>query len=251
MDHRPNRPHAFASTRWSLVAGGAEGGEQGRRALGELCEIYWFPLYAYVRRQGVAAGDAEDLVQGFLGLLIERNDLATLDASRGRFRAFLIAALRNFVNNERDRERATKRGGDRELISMDADDGERRYLAECSAADTPERAYERGFALELIARCMHELGDDWRRAGREDDYAKLSTLLTPGGDATYREVGESLAMSESAVKMAVHRLRRRMSELLRAEIRDVVLEDEDVEVEIQHLFVVLGSSGQGFSARTE
>jgi len=241
MDSPPRKPAAFASTRWSLVASSAGSGADGRRALGELCELYWYPLFAYVRRQGFARDDAEDLVQDFFRRLIERNDFADLDASRGRFRAFLIAALRHFLSNERDRARAAKRGGGKVLVSIDASQGEHRYLAEAGVASTPEQEYERAFALELIARCLHELGQEWRQADRAADFDRLSTLLTPGDHDGYRTVGAALDMSEAAVKMAVHRLRRRLASLLRREILDVVLHEAEVEDEIQHLFTVLGA----------
>jgi RNA polymerase sigma-70 factor (ECF subfamily) len=251
MESPRGKPVEFVSTRWSLVAGSATLGADGRRALGELCELYWYPLYAFVRRQGFARDHAEDLVQDFFRLLIERNDFAGLDASRGRFRAFLSAALRHFLSNERDRVRAQKRGGGQTTLSIDAARAERRYLAEPATAATAEQEFERAFALELIDRCLGELGEEWRRAGRAADFDRLSALLTPGADESYETVGAALDMSESAVKMAVHRLRRRLAALVRREIRDVVSDDAEVESEIRHLFVVVGARASPFSGDSE
>lgn len=241
MQSPSRHPARFAATRWSLVAASARDDADGRRALGELCELYWYPLYAFARRQGFAREAAEDLVQDFLRALIERGDLGGVDAARGRFRAFLLAALRNFLANERDRARAQKRGGGAAPIAIDAADGERRYVAEPAVAVTPEQQFERSFALALLERCTQELGDEWRQAGRGAEFDRLETLLTPGGDASYRAVGAELTMSETAVKMAVHRLRRRMALLLRGAIRDVVQCEEDVDDEIRQLFLALAA----------
>lgn len=237
----PEQQH-FVTTRWTLVVRGAVRNPDGRRALGELFALYWYPLYAYTRRRGVQRADAEDLVQDFLRSLLERNDLAGLDPARGRFRAFLLAALRNFLANEWDRRRAKKRGGNLAVVSIDADGMERRFRDEVVFEGSAEDAFERGFALELIERSLAALAAEWQSSGRAAIFERLVPLLTPGAHS-YGQVGDAVGMTEAAVKMAVLRLRRRLAHLLRSEIRDIVLDDDDVDEEIHALFAALGRRG--------
>jgi DNA-directed RNA polymerase specialized sigma24 family protein len=231
----------FESTRWSLVA--AAGGDDSvaaREALGALCEAYWYPLYAFVRRRGVSPDDARDLTQGFLTSLLERSDFERLHPDRGRFRAFLLASLKHFLANDAARTRALKRGGGLTILPLALDGAEGKYGHEPIEADTPERLYERRWALTVIDRVMSELHGEWTSDGRGPEFEALKAGLV--GDAPvggYAGVGERLGMTEGAVKVAVHRLRRRFQSRLRQHIADTVADPADVDDEIAYLVRVL------------
>jgi len=228
-------PSSFATTRWSIVvAAGGPTGADARAALETLCATYWFPLYAYARRRGQARHDAEDLVQGFFGTLLERGSVAAADPQRGRFRAFLLTAFQRFAVNEHERAGAQKRGGGVKTLSIDFDDGESRFASEPSHEMTPEREYERRFALALLARVLKSVADE--RPGDAD----LLPYVGGAGDARpYAEIAARRGSTEAAVKVAVHRLRARYREQLRAEIRETVAEERDVDDEIRHLLAVV------------
>lgn len=229
---------AFAQTRWSVVlkAGGAAGPDADE-ALALLCEAYWFPLYAYVRRQGHQPHDAEDLTQAFLARLIEKRYLEGIQREGGRFRSFLLTALKRFLANEWHRARAAKRGGARPVVSLDSETAEGRYRAEPGHSLTPDRLYERQWAQALLDRVMTLLREEYVRAGRSGWFDRLSaTLGRPRGEAPYRELAEQLGTTEPAVKMAAQRLRNRYRSLLRAEVAHTVARPEEVDEEIRHLF---------------
>jgi len=225
----------FATTRWSVVvAAGGPTGDDARAALETLCATYWYPLYAYARRRGQKRADAEDLVQGFFAELLDRGSVASADPSRGRFRAFLLTAFQRFAVNEHERASAKKRGGSATILALDFDAGESRFSNEPSHDLTPEREFERRFALALLARVLERVARD-----RPDD-ADLLPFVGGAGDARpYAEIAARRGASESAVKVAVHRLRARYREVLRAEIRETVAEDADVDDEIRHLLDVV------------
>lgn len=228
---------AFATTRWSVVlaAGGADT-SAARDALATLCATYWYPLYAYARRRGADRHAAEDLTQGFFAMLLARGSVAAADPERGRFRAFLLTAFQRFASNERERAAAQKRGGSALALSIDFDQGESRFTNEPSHEMTPEREFERRFALALLARVLERV-----RAERPGD-ADLLPYVGGAGDARpYAEIAASRGASEGAVKVAVHRLRARYRECLRAEIRETVAQDADVDDEIRHLLEVVGT----------
>ena len=231
----------FATTHWSLVLAARTGkSAESRTALEALCGAYWFPLYAFIRRQGYAAEEARDLTQGYFARLIEHRDLEDVDPALGRFRSFLLASVKHFLSNERDRESAKKRAPDRPLVSLDAQDAEGRYRFEPADDLTPEALYERRWALTVLDRVSARLRDEWSEGERARRFDALRGLLIgddPG--SSYRSLGESLGMSEEAVKVSVHRLRRRFGDLLRAEIADTVREPGDVDDEIRYLFGVL------------
>jgi RNA polymerase sigma factor (sigma-70 family) len=228
-------PRAFATTRWSVVvaAGGATG-PGARDALETLCGAYWYPLYAYARRRGSDRHAAEDLTQGFFAMLLERGSVAAADPQRGRFRAFLLTAFQRFAVNEHERASAQKRGGGSSPLSLDFDAGESRFATEPAHGLTPEREFERRFALALLARVLERV-----RAERPDDVDLLPFVGGPGEALPYAEIAARRGASEGAVKVAVHRLRGRYRETLRAEIRETVVGDEDVDDEIRRLMQVV------------
>ncbi len=228
-------PAQFQATRWSLVASAGSG--TSRSALEELCASYWYPLYAFLRRGGSDAQEAADLTQGFFTALIEKDYVADADRERGRFRTFLLAALKNFASKEWAKNRAQKRGGGATVLSLDFESGEERYAREPADSLTPEGMYERRWALLVLDRTGEKLAAWFRKGGSDkaERYEALRPLLSGEGNATYRDVGLRLGMSETAVKVAVHRMRQRYREILRAEIADTVDDPRYVDDEIARL----------------
>jgi RNA polymerase sigma factor (sigma-70 family) len=230
----------FATTRWSLVAAAKD--PAARQALAELCGLYWYPVYAFVRRQGNSADDAGDLTQEFFARLIERAGIAAADPAKGRFRSYLLGACRHFLANERDRAATKKRGGDRIVESLNLTDAERRYAAEPADDHTPEQIFERRWALTLLDAVLTGLRAEYATAGQEMLFDRLKSSLT--GDATpYADLAAELGITEGAVKVAAHRLRRRYRDRLRAAIAETVASPDDVEEEIRDLFAALGRPG--------
>ena len=233
-------PRSFHTTRWSVVARASGDPRESRAALEHLCASYWDPLYAFARRRGLAHHAAQDLVQAFFARLIEKQDLASADRSRGRFRSFLLTALSNFLANEVDRERAHKRGGNMARLSIDDAEAERRYAGELSTDASPEKVFERQWARELIARALAALESEWNRAGRGALFARLKPFLTgDANEAKQSEIAMELALSENAVRIALHRSRKRYGELIRMEIADTVVDPDDVDRELGDLFGAL------------
>jgi len=228
----------FTTTHWSVVlAAGQRASPDSRRALAMLCERYWFPLYAYVRRSGCSSHDAEELTQEFLTQLIDKGYLRDVDRQRGKFRSFLLAALKHFLSKQRDRARAKKRGGGRVPVSLDFRDAENRYKLEPADELTPERLYERRWALTLLDEVLLRLQREFADAGKLAVFESLKGSLTGSQDSpTYRQIAEDLAMTEGAVKVAVHRLRRRYRELLKEEIAQTVEDPDDIDEELKELF---------------
>jgi RNA polymerase sigma-70 factor (ECF subfamily) len=213
----------------------------GRDALAELCQAYWYPLYAYVRRQGYGAEEARDLTQAYFLRLLEKGYLKEVAPEKGRFRSFLLASLRHFLANERDRATALKRGGVRLPVSLESDEPERRYRVEPLDESTPETVFERRWALTVLERALGHLRGEMSAAGRADQFDRLKDFLTWSEPAApYGQVAAQLGMSEGALKVAVHRLRRRCGALLREEIAQTVAAPEQVEEEVRHLIAALG-----------
>jgi DNA-directed RNA polymerase specialized sigma24 family protein len=232
----------FATTHWSLVLAARDRAEPGAGdALASLCALYWYPLYAYVRRRGHGADDAHDLTQEFFARLLAKDFLAGVDRTKGKFRAFLLAAVNHFLANERDRTRAKKRGGGRPVLSLDAADAEGRYRAEPAGGLTPEQLFERRWALALLGEVMARLRADYEAKGKGRLFDRLRGFLVGEKGAGYRGAVDELGLSEGAVKVAVHRLRRRYRELLREEIGRTVATPDEIEEEIRELFAALGS----------
>ncbi len=225
----------FVTTHWSVVlrAGGDE------EALGELCRAYWYPLYAYVRRSGKSPQDAEDLTQAFFARLLAKNFIPAADQEKGRFRTFMLVALKRFLANEWDHQHARKRGGFQTIVSIDHDVAETRFGAELVYTEQPDLLFERQWAMTLLEQVMARLQSEYADTGRGELFAQLRACLTKDEAApAYLELGERLHMTEAAVKMAVQRLRARYRELLRDEIAKTVAAPDTIEDEIRHLFAV-------------
>ncbi len=223
-----------------VLAAGQESSPDREEALAALCEAYWHPLYVFVRRQGHNATDAQDLTQAFFAQLLEKNDFAGLRPDRGRFRAFLLASMRHFLANQWDRSKAKKRGGDIRHFSIDFPQGENRCLAEPADTRTPESAFDREWALALLELVHQNLREQYARKGQAELFEKLKDLLIGGPPAeSYGVLAKDLEMTEGAVRVAVHRLRRRFGELLRAEIAETVADEDEIDNEIRFLFAAL------------
>ena len=219
-----------------LAAGGDDVGTDTRRALEELIQAYWFPLYAYVRRQGEPSTQAEDLVQGFLTRLLDKKDLARVDRAKGRFRSFLLASLKHFMANEYDKARTLKRGGGAQVISLDALDAEARYAVEPTDGMTPDRLFDRRWALAVLDQVLARLSLEYTEAGKAAMFDTIKDCLTPQrGRLSYAQLAEGLGMTEGALKVAVHRMRRRYRDVLRDEIAQTVGSPAQVEEEIAYL----------------
>jgi len=234
----------FETTRWSLVlAAGGDNSSAAREALGVLCDTYWYPLYAYARRRGAAADDARDLTQAFLTSLIERRDFERVRRERGRFRSFLLASLQHFMANDAAARRADKRGGQVTFLPIAPralDEAEGRYGVEPVDETTPETLYERRWALTVIERVLAALRQEWEAQARTEEFDELKACLIreapPGG---YAGVAARLGTSEGAVKVAVHRLRRKFQAQLRSDIAHTVSDPADVDDEIRYLLKAL------------
>jgi RNA polymerase sigma factor (sigma-70 family) len=235
-------PEYFATTHWSVVlTAQRHDSTRAYAALSYLCQTYWYPLYAFVRRQGHSAHDAQDLTQEFFSRLLEKNYLAVADRERGKFRSFLLAALKHFLANEWNRARAAKRGGGREVLSLNETDAEGRYLLEPTDETTAEKIFERRWATTLLEQAVTRLREEYAQAEKGDLYEALKNCLTiESRSVPYAELAARLKMSEGAIKVAVYRLRGRYREVLREEIAQTVSSPEEVEEELRHLFAALG-----------
>lgn len=233
---------AFPTTRWSMVlaARAEDRGGDAREALADLCEAYWYPLYAFIRRRGSDRDTSLDLTQGFFEQLLEQRVLDSLRPGSGRFRSFLLSSLKHYVSNERARESALKRGGRNALIRLDAADAEEREKLEPRDERTPERAYERAWAATVLDRVSRRLKDEFEEAGKGPLFSGLAPSLTGGEEARpHREVAVELGITESAVKMSLLRMRRRFGRLLREEIALTVESEEEIDGELRHLLSVV------------
>jgi len=232
----------FATTHWSLVVAAKpdEVSEtRALKALEELCRAYWYPLYAFVRYRGYSSDDAQDLTQAFFARVIETGGFASADPERGRFRSYLLGMMKHFLANEWHRAQTQKRGGQMQFIEWDALDPETRYAGASKESDDPEQLFDREWALETIAGALQALRDEMETAGKSQQFDALKGSLT-GEDALRREeMAARLDMTEGAVKVAVHRLRRRYRELLRAAIAETVSNETDLDDEMRYLVAVL------------
>ena len=237
------RADYFATTRWTLVhAAALESPEEARVALAELCQVYWYPLYTFVRRQVSSREDAEDLVQSFFESFLARNNLAGLDAAQGKFRSFLLACLKHHVANARTRERRIKRGGGVLPLSLDWQSAEHRFIEEPKAASDPEKDFDREWALALLATVLGLLRRECEAEGRLSLFESTKQYLTCADEGqTYAEAAAELNKDAGAVRVAVHRLRKRYRYLLKREIERTLLNPDDAAVELQSLAAALTS----------
>ena len=233
----------FGTTHWSLILAAKDRGTpQAENALAALCAAYWYPLYAFIRRRGHDPDRAADLTQGFFARFLEKDYLSSVDPSTGRFRAFLLAACKHFLANAHDREVALKRGGGRRPVSIDRRDAEGRYLCEPAHDLTPERLFERRWAMTLLDRALDQVGREFHRGGKGVLYDRLKVVLTGAeGAAPYARLGAELGMTDVAIKKAAQRMRQRYREVLRALVAETVDEPGQVDDEIRALFAILAS----------
>jgi RNA polymerase sigma-70 factor (ECF subfamily) len=231
----------FSATRWSVVLlAGQSHSPESADALEKLCRAYWYPLYAFVRRQGQPEHEAQDLTQAFFSRLLEKRAVRGADRSKGKFRSFLLASLKNFLANEWDRAQAQKRGGGQAHFSLDAETAEERYKLEPAHFQTPEKLYEQRWAHTVLEQTLTRLQREFESGGNVRRFELLKPLLTDEpGSGTYADIGSGLGMTEQAVNGAVFRLRRRFREIFREEIADTVANPGEVDDEIRHLFAAL------------
>jgi RNA polymerase sigma factor (sigma-70 family) len=231
---------SFKTTHWSVVlSAGDQESPQARAALATLCRTYWYTLYVFVRRQGQSPEDAQDLVQGFFAKAIEKNFVAAAEPEKGRFRSFLLLALKRYMANEWDHANREKRGGGNEIISLDGQNTEMRYKAEPADEMSPEKAFERQWALTMLQQVLDRLRTEFSASGKMRLFEELKVFLSGEKGGPYAEIGAKLGMTESAIKVNVHRLRQRYRELLRLEIADTVSSPEAIDDEIRNLFAAL------------
>jgi RNA polymerase sigma-70 factor (ECF subfamily) len=243
-DSSPGTPRSdyFATTRWTVVVqAGQRSSPQSARALTELCETYWYPLYCYVRRRVGSREDAEDLVQGYFERFVEQNDLEHLSADRGRFRAFLLASMKHFMANQRDRAGRQKRGGGHAILSLDWQDADTRFQLEpADPSANPELEFDRHWAMALLERVVHRLRDECTADGKADLFEQTKGYLTFNASAIpHAEAAAALGWSEGAVRVAVHRLRQRYRTLLREEIAQTLVDPAQVADELRSLLAAL------------
>ena len=232
----------FATTQWTQVLhAGLSDSTSAREALGQLCQIYWYPLYAYARRRGNSPADAEDLTQGFFARLLELNSLAAVRREKGKFRSFLLASLNHYLSDEWDRARAQKRGHGR-VISLDANLAEERFSHEPADALTPEKLFEKKWAMTLLESVVQKLQGEHESAGKGALFAALRFSIAGGGsEESYAELASQLGLSEATLRVTIHRLRQRYRQLLRDEIAQTVANEAEVDDEIRHLFAALAA----------
>lgn len=233
----------FTTTHWSVVLTAREGDEpKAEEALALLCQVYWYPLYAFVRRRGYNADDAKDLTQGFFARLLEQNFLKAVQQERGKFRWFLLSALKRFLANEWNREHAAKRGGQYRFISLDGEAAEGRYRHEIPDQTTPDKLFDQSWAMTLLEKAQEQLQHEYVAGNRGDLFHHLKVFLS--GDRapiSHAEAGALLGMNEGTVKVAVHRLRHRYRDCLREQIAQTVSTSAEVDEEIRQLFAVFNS----------
>ena len=248
MDTAPTTPPPatnawFVTTHWSVVVSARQPeSAQSTAALETLCRTYWYPLYAYLRRQGQKPQDAQDLTQGFFARLLQKDYLQAAAREKGRFRTFMLVALKRFVANEWDREHAQKRGGFAPIVAIDQEFAESRLAADPSPNVQPDVLYDRHWAMTLLERAMAQLQEEYVASGRAKLFEYLQSCLVREESALpYADIAARLNLTEAAVKMAVHRLRARYREILRAEIAHTVSSADEVDEEVRHLFAAFST----------
>ncbi|MCW5559711.1 MAG: sigma-70 family RNA polymerase sigma factor [Verrucomicrobiae bacterium] len=238
---RPSLDAGFRTTHWSAVlAARDQDSPQGRLALAELCQSYWYPLYAYIRRLGHEAIEAEDLTQAFFERLLEKNYIGGVTPGFGRFRSFLLTALKHFLANEWDRAQTQRRGGGLVILSFDDQEAEIRYQSEPADHVTPETLFDRRWAFAVLDRVLARLREEFVASEREELFDQLKIFLTTDlPDGAYGELAVRTGLKPGTIRVAVHRLRRRYGELLRSETAKTVNDPKEVEEELRHLVSIL------------
>lgn len=231
----------FHTTHWTIVLAAREkDGTVAREALASLCSTYWYPLYAFIRRNGIPPHEAEDLTQEFFYRFLERDSLTYVRPTAGKFRSFLLACLKNFLANERERAQAQRRGGGRTIIPLDTVEAQARYAQETIDQRTPEAFFERRWAFAVLERTMTELRREYATAQKSDVFEALQGFLPGGrGDFSRAELAASRDMSVGALDVAIHRLRQRFGALLREQVSRTVSADTEVDEELRYLISLL------------
>jgi RNA polymerase sigma factor (sigma-70 family) len=240
MTDDASKQHAFKTTNWSVVLAAGHGSSTAiQHALEELCRAYWFPLYAFARRQGNSPEDAQDMTQEFFARFLTRGYFALADRERGRFRTFLLTCLKRFMTEEWRKANRQKRGGGEIVVPFDTEDAETRYSTGPREELSPDRLFDRRWAEALLERVLKRLRQDYDSTGRAEVYQQLQQFLWGrGAEISYAEMGERLGLNEGAVKVAVHRLRQRFRDLLREEVANTVEKGDQVDEEMRHLMDV-------------
>ncbi len=237
----PARRPQFATTHWSVVlAAGRNSSAQQKQALEILCQSYWFPLYAFLRRRGYDKHQAEDYAQGFFAYILEKHDLQRADPKYGKFRSFLLIRLKGFLSDERDRSQALKRGGGKKILSLSFENAEGQYVLEAADRLSPEKLFEKSWAMTVLERTMDRLEAYMEKKNKQKLFEHLKVYLTTGkDDLPYENVAEELDMTEGSIRVAVHRLRRQYRKLLRDEIAQTVGDEDHIDEEMGCLFAAL------------
>ncbi len=237
----PRPKNYFATTHWTVVMAASRSHTTGARvALDELCKLYWYPLYAYVRRRGSNPQDAEDLTQEFFRTLLEKEYLKAADREKGRFRTFLLVALQRFLANDWDRARAQKRGGRSEHVSLDTSSAENQYQVEAASDVSPERIYDRRWAFALLGKTMARLRAEFVASEKQNEFEQIKECLTADrGALDYSALAMRIGVSEGALRVAIHRLRKRFREIFREEVAQTVATPTEIDAEMRHLMAAL------------
>ena len=241
MSDSPRKSTLFCTTRWSVVLNAQNGDElEAAASLEMLCRVYWPPLYAYARRHGCSAHDAEDLTQGFFARLLEKDHLRAVQREKGRFRQFMLMAFKRFLAHEWERRSAAKRGGGVALQPLDTATAERLFVADTGEVASPDAAFDRRWALSLLEVVLGRLREEFESAGRAAEFAVLKPFLTAeSATLDYARVAAELSSTEGRARVAVHRLRKRFRQLFREEIERTVEDSADVDDELRHLVAAL------------
>lgn len=231
---------SFPTTHWSLILSAGQHGAQAEAALAELCRVYWYPIYSFIRARSTSGDEAQDLAQEFFVHLLTCNVFAAAKPEIGRFRSFLAVGLKNFLADQADRRNALKRGGDVVILPIDLSGAEERYREDAGHSETPERIFDRQWALAVVSQTYDQLRDATNREGRSSLFQRLQAFLPGGSDPpAVAPLAEELGMTEGATKVAIHRLRRRYREMLRANVSHTLSDPKDVDDEIRFLLSAL------------
>jgi RNA polymerase sigma-70 factor (ECF subfamily) len=227
----------FQPTQWTLIRSASFNSPQSRDALEKLCRTYWYPIYSFIRRNGRGPHDAQDLTQDFFARFLETNSIIRADPRRGKFRTFLLGALKNFLTDAHRKATAWKRGGGIKIVSFEESEAEERYRMEPVDNRTPDQAYDQRWLVRLLETAMARLRDEFRAAGKDRQFQVLKVFLSrEGDDESYNAAGAELNTSGKTIAVAVHRIRRRFRQVVRSAIADTVSSPEEVEEEFRSLF---------------